>query len=457
VATNDSYSWIWASHNDRWNGEVYSRILEKKRVNGLVVEKIIDHETEFQYRSNIKNVKNKSILKELLKKVNALASYLSKKQKYFIKDSYLSRWHEFLLSMSFYQIPVVWRSRDYSINNNVDYDIRNAICSEFENNFDDECLKIIGGMLFEMMPVCYLEGFEELLNITERQSWPTSPKLIFTSNSFDTDEVFKLWTAQAVKDGSKYVVGQHGNNYGTHRYMNPSVEEQTADKFLTWGWSDGLSSHKPAFVFKNQKKYKKLYNSKGGLLLIEVCGPHRINTADESYEFNNYLRDQQNFVGLLDKRLLSELTVRLHAGYVYTKWRDDVLWSNFNSTIKIDKGTSQIRELISKSRLIVHGYDSTGMLESLERNIPTIAFWSGGLDHLRDSAIPFYNHLINAGIVHLSSESAAQHVNKIWNDVDGWWKSKPVQVAKEMFCAKYAQSSKAPVRHLKQILEECCE
>jgi putative transferase (TIGR04331 family) len=386
-----------------------------------------------------------------------LACFLSKRQKYFIKDSYLSRWHEFLLNISFFQIPVVWRSRNYSANININYDVRDAFCSELENKFNDEYAKIIGGMLFEMMPVCYLEGFKELRNIVEGQPWPANPKLIFTSNSFDTDEVFKLWTAQAVKNGSKYVVGQHGNNYGTHRYMNPSVEEQTADKFLTWGWSDGLSSHKQAFIFKNQKKYKKLYDRNGGILLIEVCGPHRINTADESYEYKNYLYDQQNFVSLLNKGLLQKLTVRLHAGYVHTNWKDDIIWSNYNPDIEIDKGTSPISELISKSRLIVHGYDSTGMLESLEKNIPTVAFWCGGLDHLRDNAIPFYNILISAGIVHLSSESAAEHVNKIWDDVDGWWNSKPVQDAKERFCAKYAKSSKAPIRDLKQILEECCE
>jgi hypothetical protein len=42
-------------------------------------------------------------------------------------------------------------------------------------------------------------------------------------------------------NGSKYIVGAHGANYGTYSYMNPSVEEVTADSFFTWGW--GRWSH----------------------------------------------------------------------------------------------------------------------------------------------------------------------------------------------------------------------
>ena len=66
--------------------------------------------------------------------------------------------------------------------------------------------------------------------------------MIFTSNSFDTSEVFKLWTAEKVETGCPYIIGQHGNNYGAARYC-PSETEcvETADAFLTWGMLGTIS------------------------------------------------------------------------------------------------------------------------------------------------------------------------------------------------------------------------
>ena len=40
-----------------------------------------------------------------------------------------------------------------------------------------------------------------------------NPEFIFTSNNFHTDEIFKLWSAIKVERGTKYYIGQHGNNY----------------------------------------------------------------------------------------------------------------------------------------------------------------------------------------------------------------------------------------------------
>jgi putative transferase (TIGR04331 family) len=93
-------------------------------------------------------------------------------------------------------------------------------------------------------------------------------------------------------------------------------------------------------------------------------------------------------------------------------------------------------------------------LETLSQNIPTLAFWQNGLDHLRESAKPYYQLLIDAGIVHLTSESAAQKVNEVWNDVDGWWKQSKVQDARKRFCEQYARQSLNPIKDLKLLLSD---
>ena len=74
--------------------------------------------------------------------------------------------------------------------------------------------------------------------------------------------------------------------------------------------------------------------------------------------------------------------------------------------------------LIAQSRLIVHSYDSTGILETLSMNIPTICFWRDGFDHLDPSAKPYYESLKNAGIFFETPKHAANHISRYWNNID---------------------------------------
>ena len=65
-----------------------------------------------------------------------------------------------------------------------------------------------------------------------------------------------------MEKGTPYIIGQHGNNYGTRKWEHPSIEEEPADKFITWGSSDtGLHQSVPGFIFKTvgKKQDYKLY------------------------------------------------------------------------------------------------------------------------------------------------------------------------------------------------------
>ena len=114
--------------------------------------------------------------------------------------------------------------------------------------------------------------------------------------------------------------------------------------------------------------------------------------------------------------------------------------------------TEPIFRQFAKSRLVVHTYDSTGMLETLAGNIPTVAFWPMGLSHLTDEARADYAALISANIVHPTPEGAANHINFVIQDVDKWWSSSSVQKARADFVAKYSRLSATPVRELSRAI-----
>lgn len=454
LATQDSNSAIWAFSDDYWNNALNLRIL-------TIIEKInfkinlIDVKSSSGF--HLKNIKTthtdaKKIIKSGFDFINAIAKSIVINKNSFIINSYLPIKDQLKLELAFCQHPKLWDSPNIILKEQPDRELRKKLTESF--SFKDENIleKILSMMLFELLPVCYLEGFSTLNNITKQLPWPKNPKLIFTSNNFDTDEVFKLWVATKVKSGSKYIIGQHGSNYGTQRYMHPTIEEITADKFLTWGWTDGLPQHTPAFIFKTAGKKQGNYDSNGGLLLIELSLSHRITTWDCTAEFTTYFEEQKIFVKSISNALRKHLIIRLHASYKYSSWNEVDRWQNFDNSLQIDDGEIAIKNLIKQSRLVIHSYDSSGFLETLSQNIPTLAFWQNDLEHLRESAKPYYKLLIEVGIIHLTPESIAKHINEKWYDIDEWWLQDYVQAARIQFCERYAKTCKYPIRKLKSLL-----
>ena len=456
LAAQDSYAAIWASIDERWNNALTLRILGLLGANSCPVELIAGCESQgFSWNAlaTTPTLKKKA-LKWCYQRAGKLASYLARDDDAFIISSYLPKKEAIKLQLALGQCPQLWASQKLEKLDEPDRTLReslaNQVISKPESNLED----ILSAMVFELLPVCYLEGFDDLNKLVKKQPWPTKPKFMLTSNNFDTDEVFKLWAALKTEYYFiEYIVGQHGSVYGTHRHWHyNTIEELTADKFLTWGWSDGLPQHTPAFIFKTAGRKHTHYNPQGGLLLIELHLNHRITTWDDTSEFVKYFEDQQVFVNKLIRTPRQRLTIRLHAAYNFLMWGEEARWQEFDPLLKIDTGSVPIRALIAQSRLVVHSYDSTGILETLSQNIPTLAFWQNDLDHLRDSAKPYYHLLVDAGIVHLTAESTAQKVNEVWEDVDGWWQQASVQEARIQFCNRYSRVSPNPVRELKKIL-----
>jgi len=455
LATTDSLSAIWAFNDDEWNNALNARILTLLNLINFPVKTIEKAQSpgfRFNALGTAPKLKRK-VLKCGRQLVGKCLSWFARDNDVFIINSFLPKKEEIKLHLAFQQCPKLWTSPRLELSEKADKVLRESLSNKMVSKFSYNNLQdVLTLMLLELLPICYLEGFKNLDNLVKQQPWPKFPKFIFTSNNFDKDEVFKLWAAIKVESGVKYFIGQHGNNYGTYRYMNPSIEELTADKFLTWGWADGLTQHTPAFVFQTAGKKTKSYNSQGGLLLIELHLEHRFVTWDGTFEFASYFQDQQHFIKLLESQPRQKLTVRLHGAYQHLSWDEVDRWQAFDPTLKINTGGGTITELISQSRLVVHSYDSTGILDTLSQNIPTLAFWQNDFDHLRESAKPYYQLLVNAEIVHLTPESAAQKVNKVWGDVDNWWGQSDVQDARRKFCEQYAKISQNPLSQLKKSL-----
>ena len=450
LATVDSESALWAYQDPEWNDQLLRKIIENKQPLFLPVEIIEVKENNFFHQEATNPTGLKHYMGEALSR---FAELFSRDTDGVIINSYLPKFWEIKLYLCMFQFPQFRRTPQH-IKTVIKID--SAARSEFANKAKEfggnELERFILSTLFEMMPVAYFEGFKDISTIADNLNWPKSPSFIFTSNNFDTDEVFKLWAAKKVELGFPYLVGQHGNNYGTYRYSFPEIEEVTADKFLRWGNQSGYPTHRPAFIFKTLNSKKNKFNKSGGLLLIQLHSNTRQMIWDDSVDFAKYLEDQMTFVRSLNQNLRNKILVRLSRANKIIGWNDVEWWNNFDPEIKLEAGVENIRTLVSKNRLVVHGYDSTGILETLSLNVPTMAFWAGGFEHLLDSAKPAYQLLVDAGIIHFSPQSIAAKINEVWDSIDSWWYERSRQDAIIKFCNLYAKDIQSPILELKKLL-----
>jgi putative transferase (TIGR04331 family) len=457
LITKNSLDFILISKDNNWNLQIYLLILKYMNYNRDIKIEFINiskdnsellHEKKNESIAYLK--KDSGFLNILFNKV---LKYLDSNSSIFIINSYLSFKIDIFIQLYFWKIPQIRKSSVNIELPSCNLQYRSELKKKYYINSDVVLEEVIINSIFDFIPICYLEGFINLKAKMKDLKWPTKPKFIFTSNSFDTDELFKIYTALNIERGIKYFVGQHGNNYGTNKFLGLSIEQETADKFITWGWKNNFNNHIAGFIFKRSLNFIKR-NINGKFLLILVCPEHPIYPFDTNYEYYHYLIYQKKFLLNLDINIQNNLIVRLHLGSVDYSWDEKKMFSEINPNIIIDIGRKSIYKLIESCKLVIHGYDSTGILETLSANIPSIAFWDKGFDHLSESAIPYYKILYDAGIIYFDSKAAADKLNEIGEDVEAWWQRSEVQNARILFCENYARISKNPVNDLKNILKD---
>jgi putative transferase (TIGR04331 family) len=451
--------WYDALEDAQWNSTLYLRILEltsnqKPDIDWLSFNSKVHSRSELAVESASKKRAQKSYPLSILKKLTPL---LSRRKDAFIVSSYLPPEEEIKLQFRLRQFPSFWEAPQVNLKAKPDLVLRQELTNRLQNVSDEGLLKTTKALLLEILPIAYLEGFSEIQDIAKNQKWPEKPKFIFTSNAFHSSDVYKYWFASKVELGTKYIVGQHGNAYFTDRRQRNTIEEVTADKFLTWGWMDASEHYIPTFIFQNNPRKPLKANFSGGLLLINSGPALSRTTYDVSFLAHQDFEMNQTFIKNLIGEPRKTTTLRLYAGTSQHTFSVKKRWVNFDPQVQIDEGFVPIHQLISENRLIVHAYDSTGILITLSQNIPTMAFWLNGFEHLSDEVIDDYEILLKAGIIHLTPESAAKKVNEVWDKIDEWWSSDRVQEARREFCKKYAKISKGPAKELKPILLEATE
>jgi len=392
-------------------------------------------------------------LKRKLARAASLVSHmLTREDEAFFISTYLPIQEDLRLQWRLGQVPKLWRSLP-TPKAEVDWAKRQWLMS---GPAVEGFPAIVRTMIPRHMPALYLEGYGALQECCATLPWSRKPRLIFTSNAYSSDDVFKAWAAAKVEAGAPLVVGQHGGSYGVALWgFTEDHQCAISDAWLSWGWED-KDNPKIQPVGNLKMAGRRLgWDPEGHAFMVGMAMPrysYHMYSVPVASQWLNYFEDQSRFVAALPQHLREQLLVRLYS-HDYG-WRQKQRWQDRFPQIRLEDGVAPMASLIEKSRLYISTYNATTFLESLAMDIPTIMFWNPKHWELCDSAIPYFERLKAVGIFHETPESAAQQMARVWDDVATWWNSERVQTVRGEFCHRYSRMPDKLLDNLEQVLRQ---
>ena len=97
-----------------------------------------------------------------------------------------------------------------------------------------------------------------------------------------------------------------------------------------------------------------------------------------------------------------------------------------------------IFEYTTRSRLVVFLYNSTGILENLTMNIPTVCYWPDVENSRNDMDSNYINLLKKSEILFDNPIDLTKHIIDKFDNVELWWNNKNLQKNRIKLCEEYS-------------------
>ncbi len=327
----------------------------------------------------------------------------------------------------------------FSISCELDPQFRKTPLPSVANDpFHDIVHKLVIGNL----PLLYVEGFKPYRERIAKARI-SNVKVFYTANDIQNDSYSKFTFAEKRAE-VKICVKQHGGGYGTKTHnRSEEYERQVADRFYTWGWSDDKSPPAKYLPAPAVKYNRHPPNHDNGVVLLPLTIEPRYK-YDFEHHFNS--DDQIGFF-----KLLTGFTDNLDekAEIVIREYFNDYSWSTRERLLEyaakkdrftFDDHKKKLPWLMERCRVVVFFLLSTGYLQALAMNKPTILIIPERFQFFRSQAQPLFDQLSKVGIMHSSNESACAHLNGCYDDIMAWWGKDEVQAARQAFVEQHARS-----------------
>lgn len=305
---------------------------------------------------------------------------------------------------------------------------------------DDAFEKIAIKLLPKFMPQYLLEEFNSYQDWAKK--WDHF-KIYFSHNSWYQNIFFCYAASFGRLRGAKIVLCQHGGNYGqSEKEHSEFVERRVSDYYATWGWKD--SHYSGAKILALPEPYLSYFRDKHkpkGEIAV-LCGTsltlHLIRLGKMIPKIRRgSLNSMQMFLSHLHLRIRKFLIYRPHP--VDYGWLKEIkaLLKKYPE-VKVEH-KEHLPYLLQKIKLYICDHQGTSFMEAFVTNTPSILFWNSDLIDERETAIQYFDLLRDAGILFHDPIKAAEQVNSIWDNIQGWWLHPDRQNARLEFINAFCQ------------------
>ena len=128
------------------------------------------------------------------------------------------------------------------------------------------------------------------------------------------------------------------------------------------------------------------------------------------------------------------------------------------SDYKKDLGIIKYEKIVDDAGLVIFTYDSTGFLENLVSNKPSLCLYPNIYNYLNEDCQKYYKNLKDKKIIFDDPEEMNIHINNVWPNINQWWNSNEVQNEIKIFLNIFSASAdKNPLRLIKKKIIEKIE
>jgi|GEM_PF-5531668 len=299
--------------------------------------------------------------------------------------------------------------------------------------------KILDSLKF-FIPSEFLEGFREIYQSASNNLRKNIPQKIVTGIGFFWNSEFAVWASLCSNHGTHIYGCQHGGAYGDVEMISDEYfERKNSDTYLTWGWTDGSDTKSFYSPLLQSRQIEKQVNQNG--ILWVTTGDSRFQYFVEQIasgeRFYQYFEKQQSLFNALDQKIQEKVQVRIYP--IDFDWKFKERWLDKFPQIKVAQPEESFLSQIEKSEFVIIDHlGGTTTLECLHLEKPFIILASEDLFEIRCSAKKIHDQLNAVGILHYNPKSAADLLNDVGDDIDGWWASEKRQEVLRCFKAMYA-------------------
>ena len=251
---------------------------------------------------------------------------------------------------------------------------------------------------------------------------------------------------------SKYIIGQHGLFDCSEQLLKNTNDYQVCDHYLRWG-EKKYAKDIELFNLKLINKKIKLKDGNKILVFARTAG-HENEAYSREEEFQIYNDCLNTVLDNFDIHNLKETTVRLKHTFRWTNPNEFHYLRNKFPLLKIDEGTKNVFSLFEKTKLSIFLYYSTGVMESLNLDIPTVFYFPKKLIHIDYKERKYLDMLNKCKILSYDKDEFKDNINFIIKDVKRWWSMKDVMQVRSEIINRYSKVEKNnPVLKISKLLK----